>query len=155
MTMHLVRRSAKSVPWVDKETLTPIGKQDSTGHDVGPRTSKSSSPSEEPGSMILRGYCEARRFQRLRPIPFQAQGPRQGGRSARGRMKGIQTARIYCRGRPCPRQAKTTREEGTTSPEAISLGIPKEIPSPIGQPQEHGRKATLGKAVTSVLTTHS
>ena len=56
MTMHLVRRSAKSVPWVAEETLAPIGKQDSTGHDLGPRTSKSSSPFEEQSSMILRGY---------------------------------------------------------------------------------------------------
>ena len=62
MTMHLVHRSAKSMPWVDEETLTPIGKQDSTGHDVSPRTSKSSSLSEELGSMILRGYCGPRRF---------------------------------------------------------------------------------------------
>ena len=29
----------------------PIGEQDSTGHDIGSRTSKSSSLSEEPGSM--------------------------------------------------------------------------------------------------------
>ena len=99
--------------------------------------------------------CEARRFQRFRPIPFQAQGPRRGGRSARRRMKGIQTAIMYCRGRPCPRQAKITGEEGATSPEAIPLRIPKEIPSPTGQPQEHGRKATPGEAVTSVLNTHS
>ena len=60
MTMHLIRRSARSVSWVDKETLAPIGKQDSTGHDVGPRMSKSSSPSEDPDSRILRGYCGAK-----------------------------------------------------------------------------------------------
>ena len=46
--------------WVDEETLAPIGKQDSTGHDVGPRTSKFSSPSEDPDSRILRSYCEAK-----------------------------------------------------------------------------------------------
>ena len=62
MTMHLIRRSARSVSWVDEETLAPIGKQDSTGHDVGPRTSKSSSPSEDPDSRILRGYCGAKGF---------------------------------------------------------------------------------------------
>ena len=66
------------------------------------------------------------------PIPFQAQGPRRGGRSAQGRMKGIQTTRMYFRGRPCPRQAKITGEEGAMSPEAIPLRIPKEIPSPMG-----------------------
>ena len=38
----------------------PIGEQDSIGHDIGSRTSKSSFPSEEPGSMILRGYCGAK-----------------------------------------------------------------------------------------------
>ena len=60
MTICLVRRSARSVSWVDKKTLAPIGKQDSTGHDVGLRTSKSSSPSEDPDSKILRGYCAAK-----------------------------------------------------------------------------------------------
>ena len=60
MTMHLVRRKVRSVPWVAEETLAPIGKQDSTGHDLGPRTSKSSSPFEEQSSMILRGYYGAR-----------------------------------------------------------------------------------------------
>ena len=58
--MHLVRRNVKSVPWVAEEALAPIGKQDSTGHDLGPWTSKSSSPPKEQGSMILRGYCGAR-----------------------------------------------------------------------------------------------
>ena len=37
-----------------------MGEQDSTGHDIGLRTSKSSSPFEEPGSMILKGYCGAK-----------------------------------------------------------------------------------------------
>ena len=60
MTMHLICRSAKSVSWVDKEILAPIRKQDSTGHDVGLRTSKSSSPSEDPDNRILRGYCGAK-----------------------------------------------------------------------------------------------
>ena len=57
MTMHLVRRNAKSVPWVGEEALAPIGEQELTGHDIGPRTSKSSSLFEESGSKILRGYC--------------------------------------------------------------------------------------------------
>ena len=60
MTVHLVRRNARSVPWAGVEALAPIGEQDSTGHDIGPRTSKSSSPSEELGSRILRGYCGAK-----------------------------------------------------------------------------------------------
>ena len=58
--MRLVRQSTRSVSWVDEETLAPIGKQSSIDHDVGPRTSKSSSPSEDPDSRILRGYCGAK-----------------------------------------------------------------------------------------------
>ena len=58
--MCVVRRSARSVLWVDEETLAPIGKQDSTSHDVGLRTSKSSPLSEDPDSRILRGYCGAK-----------------------------------------------------------------------------------------------
>ena len=37
-----------------------LGEQGLTSHDIGPRTSKSSSPSEEPSNMILRGYCGAK-----------------------------------------------------------------------------------------------
>ena len=145
MIMHLVRRSVRSMPQVDEGTLTPIRKQDSTGHDVGPRTSKSSSPSEEPSSMILKGYYGARRFQRLRPIPFQAQSPRRVGRSARGRMKGIQTARMYYRGRPCPRQAKITGKGRRHVARGNPLEDPKRHSKPYGlaigalverQPQE-------------------
>ena len=62
MAMHLVRRNTRSVPWVAKETLALVGEQDSTDHDVGLRTSKSSSPSEGPDSRILKGYCGAKGF---------------------------------------------------------------------------------------------
>ena len=60
LTVHLVCRNARSVPWAGEEALAPIGEQNLTGHDIGPRTSKSSSPSEETGSRILRGYCGAK-----------------------------------------------------------------------------------------------
>ena len=38
------------------------GGQDSIGCDIGPRTSKSSSPPEEPDNRNLRGYCGAEEF---------------------------------------------------------------------------------------------
>ena len=38
------------------------GGQDLTSHDKGPRTSKSSSSSEEPDSRILRGYYGVKEF---------------------------------------------------------------------------------------------
>ena len=57
MATHLVCRNARSMPWVAEETLAPVRGQGSTNHDVGPRTSKSPSPSESPDSRILKGYC--------------------------------------------------------------------------------------------------
>ena len=51
MATHLVRRNARSVPWVAEETLASVRRQGSTNHDVGPRTSKSPSLSESPNSV--------------------------------------------------------------------------------------------------------
>ena len=68
MTAHLVHRNAKSVPWAGEEALVLIGEQDSTGRDIGLRTSKSSSLPEEPDSRIFRGYCGAKEFGD--PSPF-------------------------------------------------------------------------------------
>ena len=62
MTAQLVHQNARSVPWAGEEALALIGEQGSTDHDVGPRTSKSSSPPEEPKSRILGIYCGAKRF---------------------------------------------------------------------------------------------
>ena len=47
-------------------------------------------------------------------------------------IKGIQTARMYCRGRPYPRQAKIMGEKAATSPEDIYSRMFKEIPSHMG-----------------------
>ena len=78
--------------------------------------------------------CGAEGFGKAQPISYQVLGPCQGGRNARGRTKGIQTARIYCRGRPCPWQTKITEGESATLPEAVPSSIPKEVPSPMAQP---------------------
>ena len=68
MTAHLVQRNARSVPWAGEEALALTREQDSTSHDIGPKTSKSSSPPEEPDSRILRGYCGAKGFSDLGPF---------------------------------------------------------------------------------------
>ena len=57
MKAHLIRRNARSVPWASEKALALTGEQDLTGHDIGPGTSKSSSPPEELDNKILRGYC--------------------------------------------------------------------------------------------------
>ena len=74
MAMHLVCRNARSVPWITEETLAPIRRQNLTDHDVGPRTSKTSSSSEVPDSRILRGYCGAKGSGC--PNPFQILNPK-------------------------------------------------------------------------------
>ena len=62
MTAHLVCRNARSVPWAGEKAPAPTGEQDSTGQDIGPRASKSSSPPEESDSRILKGYYGANGF---------------------------------------------------------------------------------------------
>ena len=68
MTARLVHRNARSVPWAGEEALALMGEQDSNNRDIGPRTSKSSSPPEEPDSRILRGYFGAKEFGNLGPF---------------------------------------------------------------------------------------
>ena len=60
MIARLVHRNTRNVPWVDEKAMTLLGEQDLTGHDIGSRTSKSSSLSEETDNMILSGYCGAK-----------------------------------------------------------------------------------------------
>ena len=45
-----------------------------TGRDIGPRTSKSSSPSEEPDSKIFRGYYGAKEFGNPGPFHIKPKG---------------------------------------------------------------------------------
>ena len=83
MTARLVHRNARSVPWAGEEALALMGEQDSNSRDIGPRTSKSSSPPEEPDNRILRGYCGAKEFgnpayfiSSPRPMPRRKKCPR-------------------------------------------------------------------------------
>ena len=68
MIARLVHRNGRSVPWAGEKALSLMGEQGLTSHDIGLRTSKSSSPPEEPGVRILRGYCGAKEFGN--PGPF-------------------------------------------------------------------------------------
>ena len=91
MAMHLVRRNARSVPWIIEETLAPVRRQNSIDHDVGPRTSKPSSPSEVPDSRILRGYCGAKGPHNWVPRPIsniKPKGPGRGGKRLRTTKEG-------------------------------------------------------------------
>ena len=59
MVMRLVRRNARSVLWITEEALALVGRRSSIDRTIGPRMSKSYSPSEIPDSRILKGYCGA------------------------------------------------------------------------------------------------
>ena len=66
------------------------------------------------------------------------------------RLPGYTAQDDHVLGRP-----KSRKGEIATLPEAVPSSIPKEVPSPMGQPQEHGRKTILGEAVTSALNANS
>ena len=69
-----INNSAPRIPKRQKRALGKrrgfgtYGGQDSTGRDIGPRTSKSSSSLVEPDNKILKGYCGAKGFGN--PGPF-------------------------------------------------------------------------------------
>ena len=132
--MYLVHRNARSVPWVGEETLVPIGEQDSTGRGIGLRTSKSSSSSEEPGSMILRGYCGAKGSRdsdpfHIKPKTHVEEEEVPEDERGEARLPGYTVEDNPVLGRP-----KSWKGEGAASPETVPSRIPKEIPGPIGQP---------------------
>ena len=133
MIMHFVHRNARSVPWVGEETLVPIGEQDSIGRGIGPTTSKSSSSSEEPGSMILRGYCGAKGCRdsdpfHIKPKTYTEEEEVPEDERGEARLLGYTAEDDPVLSRP-----KSRKGEGAASPEVVPLRIPKEIPSPIGQ----------------------
>ena len=51
-------------------------------------------------------FLWGQRIWQPRPISYQTQGPRRGGRTVRGRTKKFQTARRRCQGQYCPRQTE-------------------------------------------------
>ena len=70
-------------------------------------------------------------------------------------MKGIQTARTYCRGRPRPRQAKIMEKKLPHRPRTSTRGSPKRFQAIRAIHRGIGGEAALGKAVISVLNTHN
>ena len=118
MTVHLVRRNARSIPWAGEEALTPIGEQDSTDHDIGPRTSKSSSPFEEPGSRILRGYCGAKGFGNpdsfhIKPMAHAEEEEMPEDEQRESRLPGYTVEDDLVLGRPKSRKGKAPCARGS------------------------------------------
>ena len=140
-TFRIPKRSALSHKSIDDSALsTPkcqeraLGRRRGLGTHRRTRLNRPWYRFEEPDSRILKGYCGAEGCGKAYPISYQAQGLCRGGRNARGRIKGIQTARIYCRWRLCPWQTKIIERESAMLPEVVPSSILKEVPSPMGQP---------------------
>ena len=115
--MHFVRRNTRSVPWVGEEALVPMGEQDSTGHDIGLRTSKSSSPSEEPDGRILRGYCGAKGFGdpglfHIKPMAHAEEEEMSEDEQRKFRLLGYTAEDDPVLGEPKSRKEKATRHQG-------------------------------------------
>ena len=71
------------------------------------------------------------------------------------KMKGIQTARTYCRGRPRPRQAKIMEKKLPHRLRTSTRGSPKRFQAIWASHRGIGGEAALGKAVTSIFNMHN
>ena len=112
----------------------PIGEQDSIGHDIGPRTSKSSSPSEESGSRILRGYCGTKGSRDSGPFHIKPKAHAEEEEMPEDEQRESRLSGYTAEDDPFLDRPKSRKKKSTTSLEAVPSSIPKEVPSPMGQP---------------------
>ena len=90
------------------------GGQDSTGRDIGPRTSKSSSPPKEPNSRILRGYCGTKEFGNPNPLHIKPKAHTEeeemsDDKRRKSKLPGDVTEDNPILGKPRSRKEKVTR----------------------------------------------
>ena len=100
------------MPWAGKEALAPIGEQDSTSPDIGLRTSKFSSPSEESSNRILRDYCGAKRSGdsspfHIRPMAHTEEEEMSEDEQRESKLPGCTVEDNPVLGRPKSRKGKT------------------------------------------------
>ena len=117
MTTHLLHRNARSVPWAGEEALALIGEQDSNSHDIGPRTSKSSSTPDEPNSRILKGYCRAKGFGdsspfHIKPMAHAEEEEMSEDEQRKSRLPGYTVKDNPVLGEPRLRKGKAPRHQG-------------------------------------------
>ena len=122
MTACLVHRNARSLPWTNEETLALLREQGSTGHDIGPRTSKSFSTPEEPNSRILRGYCGTKGIGdpgpfHIKPMAHAEEEEMSEDEQRKSRPPGYTTKDNLVLGRPRSLKGEVPRHQGE-SPKA-------------------------------------
>ena len=155
MTMHLVRRNVRSVPWVAGETLAPIGKQDSTGYDLGPRTSKSSSPPEEPDNMILRGYCGPEGPRGFGPFHLKPKAHVEEEEVSGDEWRESKLPECIAEDDPVLGRPKSWEKKLPHRPRTSTRGSPKRFQAIWASHRGVGGEVALGKTVTSVLNTYN
>ena len=127
-------------------------RQDSTGHDIGLKTSKSSSLSEEPDIRILRGYCGAKEFGNLGPFDIKPKAQAEEEEMSEDERRRF---KLPGAGQSCLQQIKITEGKSSTSPKAASQSVPRESTSAMSQPWEYGGGEIQGEIVTSALNAHN
>ena len=105
------------MPWADEKALTLLGEQDSTGHDIGPRTSKSSFPPEEQNSRILRGYYGAKGIGdpdpfHIKPMAHVEEEEMSDDEQRKSRPPGYATKDDLVLGEPRSRKGEVPRHQG-------------------------------------------
>ena len=117
ITVHLVHRNARSVPWVGEEALALTGGQDSTSRDIGLRTTKSFSLPGELDNRILRGYCGAKEFGNLGPFHIKPKAHAEEEEMSederrRSKLSGDIAEDNPVLGKPRSRKEKAARHQG-------------------------------------------
>ena len=117
MIARLVHRNGRSVPWAGEKALSLMGEQGLTSHDIGLRTSKSSSPPEEPGVRILRGYCGAKEFGNpgpfhIKPKAYAEEEEVSEDEQQRSKLPGDVIEDNLVLGKSRSRKEKVTRHQG-------------------------------------------
>ena len=96
------------------------------------------------GQQGFEGLLWGQRFWKPRPISYQAQDPRQGGRNVRGRTKKVRTAKRHCRGQFCSQQTKITKGESGMPPRAVSQSVLRESTGATRQLWENSGRTSTG-----------
>ena len=134
ITAHLVHLNARSVPLAGEEALALAGKQHSTGHDTGPRASKSSSSPEEPNSRILRRYSGAKGSKDPDPFHIKPMAHTEEKEMSEEGQRKSRLSGYTAKDNPVLGKSRSRRGKSATPSRAVSLSIPRESPSVGGQP---------------------
>ena len=92
-----------------------------TSHDEGPRTSKPSSPPEDPDNRILRGYCGVKELSSPNPLDTKPKAHAEEEEMTENEQRGSKLPRDIA---SCPRLAEIVRRKNGIPLKTASQGIP-------------------------------